>query len=324
MAGVSFSKILKTLIPLAVGVLFIYLSVANTTAEDRQTIYNSIKAADYSYIFLSLVMGLLSHFSRAYRWNFMLHPMGYRPRLINNVLAIFITYIANLGVPRSGELFRATVMQTYEKIPFEKSFGTIIAERSVDLIMLLLTLCVAILLEFDLIFSFLKEKRFDPWTLLLLMTTVVAVFVIVSRWLPKINAAWAKKIIGLFQGLKEGFLTLVNMEKKWAYIGHTFFIWAMYILMFYVIKFSLPETQALPFEALLIGFIVGALAISATNGGVGIYPLSVSLVLVYYGISNESSLAFGWIMWTAQTVMVILFGSISFFLLPLVNRKKEF
>lgn len=322
MAGFSLSKIFKTLIPLAIGVLFIYLSVANTTEEDRTTIYNSIKAADYFYIFLSLVMGLLSHFSRAYRWNFMLHPMGYRPRLINNVLAIFITYIANLGVPRSGEFFRATVMQTYEKIPFEKSFGTIIAERSVDLMMLLLTLCVAFLLEFDLIFSFLAEKEFNAWSLLPLLIFVVLAFIFVPRWLSKSQAAWAKKTLSLFQGLKEGFLTLIKMEKKWAYLGHTFFIWAMYILMFYIIKFSLPETQSLPFEALLIGFIVGALAISATNGGIGIYPLSVSLVLVYYGISNESSLAFGWIMWTAQTVMVILFGSISFFLLPLVNQKK--
>ena len=90
-----------------------------------------------------------------------------------------------------------------------------------------------------------------------------------------------------------------------------------------MIKYSLPETQTLGFEALLIGFIVGAVTISATNGGIGIYPFSVSLVLISYGISKESSLAFGWIMWTAQTVMVIIFGSLSFFLLPLVNQKKS-
>jgi len=132
-------KVIKTLIPLLIGVLFIYLSINNTTEEDRQTIYAAIKDAHYGYIFLSLLLGLLSHFSRAYRWNFMLNPMGYYPRLINNILAIFITYIANLGVPRSGEFFRATVLQTYEDIPFEKSFGTIIAERTIDLLMLLLT-----------------------------------------------------------------------------------------------------------------------------------------------------------------------------------------
>ncbi len=308
--------------PLGIGFLFIYLSISNTTAEDRATIYSSIKDAHYGYIFISLVMGLLSHFSRAYRWNFMLHPLGYRPRLINNILAIFITYIANLGVPRSGELFRATVMQTYEGIPFEKSFGTIIAERAIDLLMLLLTIGLALSLESDMIYSLLEEKAIDPWSLAAVLLIGGGAFYFIFQQIKKTQHPVAVKIIALFYGLSEGFLTIVRMEKKWAYLFHTLFIWVMYIAMFYMIKFSLPETYSLGFEPLLIGFIVGALAISATNGGIGIYPFSVSLVLISYGISKEASLAFGWIMWTAQTVMVLLFGSISFLLLPLVNQKK--
>ena len=308
--------------PLGIGFLFIYLSISNTTAEDRATIYSSIKDAHYGFIFISLVMGLLSHFSRAYRWNFMLHPLGYRPRLINNILAIFITYIANLGVPRSGELFRATVMQTYEGIPFEKSFGTIIAERAVDLLMLLLTIGLALSLESDMIYSLLEEKAIDPWSLAAVLLIGGGAFYFIFQQIKKTQHPVAVKIIALFNGLSEGFLTIVRMEKKWAYLFHTLFIWVMYIAMFYMIKFSLPETYSLGFEPLLIGFIVGALAISATNGGIGIYPFSVSLVLISYGISKEASLAFGWIMWTAQTVMVLLFGSISFLLLPLVNQKK--
>lgn len=308
--------------PLGIGFLFIYLSISNTTAEDRATIYSSIKDAHYGYILISLVMGLLSHFSRAYRWNFMLHPLGYRPRLINNILAIFITYIANLGVPRSGELFRATVMQTYEGIPFEKSFGTIIAERAVDLLMLLLTIGLALSLESDMIYSLLEEKAIDPWSLAAVLLIGGGAFYFIFQQIKKTQHPVAVKIIALFNGLSEGFLTIVRMEKKWAYLFHTLFIWVMYIAMFYTIKFSLPETYSLGFEPLLIGFIVGALAISATNGGIGIYPFSVSLVLISYGISKEASLAFGWIMWTAQTVMVLLFGSISFLLLPLVNQKK--
>lgn len=308
--------------PLGIGFLFIYLSISNTTAEDRANIYTSIKDAHYGYIFISLIMGLLSHFSRAYRWNFMLHPLGYRPRLINNVLAIFITYIANLGVPRSGELFRATVMQTYEGIPFEKSFGTIIAERAIDLLMLLLTIGLALSLESDMIYSLLEEKAIDPWSLVAVLLIGGGAFYFIFQQIKKTQHPVAVKIISLFNGLSEGFLTIVRMEKKWAYLFHTLFIWVMYIAMFYMIKFSLPETYSLGFEPLLIGFIVGALAISATNGGIGIYPFSVSLVLISYGISKEASLAFGWIMWTAQTVMVLLFGSISFLLLPLVNQKK--
>lgn len=312
----------KTIIPLLIGLLFIYLSISTTTEEDRQTIYESIKDAHYGYILLSLILGLISHLSRAYRWNFMLHPMGYYPRLINNILSIFITYIANLGVPRSGELFRATVMQTYEKIPFEKSFGTIIAERTVDLLMLFITIGIALVLEFDLIYSLLQERSINPWLILGTLAIGGLSLGLIFVQLKKSSHPLALKLISLLEGVSEGFLTLVRMEKKWAYLFHTLLIWVLYIAMFYLIKFSIPETETLAFEAILIGFIVGALAISATNGGIGIYPFSVSLVLIGYGISKESSLAFGWIMWTAQTVMVIVFGSISFFLLPLVNRKK--
>lgn len=179
------AKIVKTIIPLLIGVLFIYLSLKNTTAQDRITIYNSIKEADYGYIFLSLILGLLSHLSRAYRWNFMLNPLGYHPRLINNVLAIFITYIANLGVPRSGELFRATVMQTYEKIPFEKSFGTIIAERTVDLFMLLITIGIALLMESDVIYSMLQERSVNPWSILLFLVLSTGFIYIIFQQLKK-------------------------------------------------------------------------------------------------------------------------------------------
>ena len=318
----TLTKFLKIVFPLLIGVLFIYLSVKDTTTEDRETIFAAVKNADYHFVLLSLILGMLSHLSRAYRWNFMLNPMGYHPRLINNILAIFITYIANLGVPRSGEFFRATVMKTYENIPFEKSFGTVIAERMVDLMMLFLVVGIALFLQFDFILSFLKEQSFDPTTLIIILIfTSLGLWLLVKQ-LKKSNSKIADKVIELIDGLTEGVLTLVKMPKKWAYLFHTFLIWGLYVFMFYLIKWSLPETVDLPFEATLIGFLVGAITISATNGGIGIYPFSVSLVLISYGISKESSLAFGWIMWTAQTIMVIIFWSLSFFALPLLNRKK--
>jgi hypothetical protein len=96
----------------------------------------------------------------------------------------------------------------------------------------------------------------------------------------------------------------------------------MYVAMFYVVKWTVPETSSLGLNAMLPAFVIGGLTISATNGGIGIYPFSVSLMLSAFGVSNESGLAFGWIMWTAQTLMILVFGSLSFFVLPLVNRKK--
>jgi len=310
------------ILPLGIGIFFIYLSYNNTTPEDRENIFLHIKNAEYRFVLLSAVFGALSHISRAYRWKFLLAPLGYRPRLINSVLAVLIGYVSNLGIPRSGELFRATVMDRFENIPFQKGFGTVIAERLVDLVILLCFISLALILQFDLIWDILAKKSINPVQIIIIVVSVVVVFLVLRKFINRSNNPILNKIRLFFAGLWEGIISLKKMEHKWAFIGHTLFIWLMYLAMFYIIKFSIPETASLGLESLIAAFVVGALAISATNGGVGIYPFSVSLVLIAYGISKESSLAFGWIMWTSQTVMVVLFGSLAFFALPLVNRSK--
>ena len=315
-------SISKIIIPLGIGIFFIYLSYNNTSSEDRKNIFSHIKNANYSFVFLSVVFGALSHISRAYRWKFLLAPLGYKPRLINSVLAVLIGYVSNLGIPRSGELFRATVMDRFENIPFQKGLGTVIAERLVDLFILLCFVSLALILQFDLIWEILANKPINPVHICVIIVGVSIVFLILRKFINQSNNSFLKKIRLFFSELWEGILSLKKMEHKWAFVGHTLFIWLMYLAMFYIMKFSIPETASLGLEGLIAAFVVGALAISATNGGVGIYPFSVSLVLIAYGISKESSLAFGWIMWTSQTVMIVLFGSLAFFALPLVNRFK--
>ena len=315
-------SISKIIIPLGIGVFFIYLSYNNTSSEDRENIFSHIKNANYSFVFLSVVFGALSHISRAYRWKFLLAPLGYKPRLINSLLAVLIGYVSNLGIPRSGELFRATVMDRFENIPFQKGFGTVIAERLVDLFILLCFVSLALILKFDLIWEILANKPINPVHISLIIVGVSIVFLILRKFINQSNNPFLKKIRLFFSELWEGIISLKKMEHKWAFVGHTLFIWLMYLAMFYIMKFSIPETASLGLESLIAAFVVGALAISATNGGVGIFPFSVSLVLIAYGISKESSLAFGWIMWTSQTVMIVLFGSLAFFALPLVNRIK--
>ena len=312
----------KVLIPLAIGVFFIYLTVSTTTKEEQQLILSYIKKADFRFIMLSVFFGILSHLSRAYRWKFLLAPLGYRPRFINTVLSVLIAYIANLGIPRSGELLRATTMSSYEKIPFEKLFGTIIAERLVDLILLMCFILLSLSLQYDLILTALKEKQISP-SLLVLSLVVVSFFFLALRALFKKNQSpLILRIKTFLKGLAEGILSIRSMQNKGAFIVHTLFIWFMYLAMFYAIKWTVPETTSLGINALLPAFVIGGLTISATNGGIGIYPFSVALMLSAFGISNESGLAFGWIMWSSQTLMILVFGSLSFFILPLVNRKK--
>jgi len=313
-------SLLKLILPLTIGLFFVYLSYNTTSEEERKLIYTYIQKADLRFVMLSVFFGVLSHLSRAYRWKFLLSPLGYQPRFINSVLAVLIAYIANLGIPRSGEILRATTLSSYENIPFEKTFGTIVAERLVDLLILLIFVLTALVLQFDIIWSELAEKKISPAQLLLVFTLFAVGYLVVKKLFVRSQHPVVLRIKNFFLGLTEGILSLKTMPNKGVFIGHTLFIWIMYLAMFYVIKWTVPATASLGLSAILPAFVVGGLTISATNGGVGIYPFSVALVLSTFGISNESGLAFGWIMWTSQTLMIILFGSLSFFVLPLVNR----
>ena len=313
-------SLLKLILPLTIGLFFVYLSYNTTSEEERNLIYTYVQKADLRFVMLSIFFGVLSHLSRAYRWKFLLLPLGYQPRFINSVLAVLIAYIANLGIPRSGEILRATTLSSYENIPFEKTFGTIVAERLVDLLILLIFVLTALVLQFDIIWSVLAEKKISPAQLLLVFTLFAVGYLVVKKLFVRSQHPVVLRIKNFFLGLTEGILSLKTMPNKGVFIGHTLFIWIMYLAMFYVIKWTVPATASLGLSAILPAFVVGGLTISATNGGVGIYPFSVALVLSTFGISNESGLAFGWIMWTSQTLMIILFGSLSFFVLPLVNR----
>jgi uncharacterized protein (TIRG00374 family) len=313
-------SLLKLILPLTIGLFFVYLSYNTTSEEERKLIYTYVQKADLRFVMLSVFFGVLSHLSRAYRWKFLLSPLGYQPRFINSVLAVLIAYIANLGIPRSGEILRATTLSSYENIPFEKTFGTIVAERLVDLLILLIFVLTALVLQFDIIWSVLAEKKISPAQLLLVFTLFAVGYLVVKKLFVRSQHPVVLRIKNFFLGLTEGILSLKTMPNKGVFIGHTLFIWIMYLAMFYVIKWTVPATASLGLSAILPAFVVGGLTISATNGGVGIYPFSVALVLSTFGISNESGLAFGWIMWTSQTLMIILFGSLSFFVLPLVNR----
>ena len=317
----SFKKIFQKIALPLVGLFFIYLSFYYTSEVERNEIYKSLENAKIEYIFLSVLIGITSFFSRAYRWSYMLNSIGYYPKLVNNILAVFVNYLANLGVPRSGEILRATVMQTYESIPFDKTFGTIIAERLVDLIVLFSLIILCLFLETDILLPLIKEKLglfINVYYLIFFMSLfAILIFVFIKVFKKKI----IKKISTLINGIGVGFTCILKMKNKIYYLLHTILIWATYILVFYIMKFSLNGMELIDLKTLLVSFIFGAISITTTNGGVGVYPLSVSLGLSFYGIPLEISLAFGWITWTVQTIVIIFFGILSFFLLPIVNNK---
>ncbi|MBT2160042.1 lysylphosphatidylglycerol synthase transmembrane domain-containing protein [Zobellia barbeyronii] len=315
-------KILKTLLPIALGVFLVWYSYYKTSPEDRTQILFYIKEADLFWVSISIVLGILGHISRAVRWNYLLEPLGYKPKIINNIFIILMAYFANLGIPRTGEILRATALTTYEGVPFEKGFGTIVTERVIDVIMLLSLIGITLLLQTDIILGFLQDKGFNIKGLLLLMAAGLVGLVLFFLFIKKSSHKIAIKIKGFVKGLMEGVFSIFKMKKKWAFVLHTLFIWGCYIGMLWVIKFTVPETIHLSLSELMVAFVAGSFAMTATNGGIGLYPIAVSSALTIFGISAVSGDAFGWIMWIAQTLMIVVFGAISFLVLPLFNRSR--
>ena len=279
------------------------------------------KSANYFYICLGVLFGVLSHLSRAYRWQFMLKPLGYSVRIENSIMAVFIGYLANFGVPRSGEVLRAAVIKNYEDIPFEKGFGTIVTERIFDLVIILLICVFTLFFQFDFIYSLLLEK-FNPTKIILAFSFLIIVFIFFFFYIKKSKNKFAIKIKDFVNGLLEGITSVFKMKNKWAFIFHTLFIWFMYIMMFYVTSFSVSELNNASFASIIVAFIAASFTIAATNGGIFFYPAAVLSALSLFGLAEEPSYAFGWIIWTSQTLMIIFIGIISFILLPIFNKRQ--
>ena len=311
--------ILKVGVPLLLGVGLVWYSLSKISVS---TLVQYFKDANYSWICLGVVLGILSHVSRAYRWRFMAEPLGYKPKFGNSLMAVYAAYLINFTIPRAGEIARSTILKNYEGIPFEKGFGTIVAERIADTVMLLLIIVIALFLEFEFIYKFFVDK-FNPIALVVSGIVLLILGMALLLFITKSRSQLALKVKGFVMGLIEGMLSIFKMKQKWAFIGHTLFIWAMYVLMFYVTTFALPELHNVSIAAILIGFILASFSIAATNGGIGSFPEAVVIAFsTLFGLAEDPSRAFGWIMWSTQTLVIIIIGGLSLLYLPIYNRKQ--
>jgi len=315
------SKWLSIVLPLLIGIAIIYYQFSTLTADEVVKIKICFKKANYSYIYLSLIISILGYWSRAYRWKYALNHLGYQTKFHNNFFTVCVSYLVNLTIPRSGEITRAALIKKYEEVPFDKAFGTIVAERIVDLLIFLLFVIVGFVSQFDTLYRFLKTKNISFDTILTAIFAMIVLFIIfIWIW---IYAEWKiiQKLKQKLSGLLEGIFSIYKMKDRWKYVLHSFFIWFAYLMMFYVTIFALSETATIGFNIVLMGFIFGSLAVGFSNGGLGAYPLSIALIFSLYGISNDIGTAFGWLVWTSQTLFTIFMGLLSYLLLPLLKRK---
>ncbi len=321
---------LQVLFSLALGFFLIWFIYKDLTEEDKSNMLNSVKGANYWWLLASMFVAVLSHVFRAYRWKYPLEALNIHINLPNRFAAVMIGYLANLAFPRLGEVTRCAVLARYQKQPFEKLFGTVIAERVVDAVILLLLILLAVVMQF----SILKEFLFDAFGPMgeKVQTFVVlggigvfgiAAFVVGLRFISRSTHPFALKFRDKIGGLVDGFATIKNMNGQVQFYMHTFFIWGCYVLMFVLSFQSFPETADVPFGGMLASFVLGGLSIVAVQGGLGAYPLAIMLILSIYGVSENVGYAFGWIVWSIQTLMIVLLGFISMLVMPLLNANSN-
>ena len=311
---------IKILLPISIGIFCIFFSFRNISFTDFTKYFYEI---NYLWVFVGIFLGALSHISRSYRWKYLIEPLGYKLGFINSVLAVFSAYLINYTIPRAGDIARATMISKYEKIPLDKTLGTIVAERAVDVICILIIIATGLIFEFNRISEKLISliENTEISVVIIYVGVIILILFVSNRVLRK--SKYYKSILNFFSGIIEGLTIIFKMEKRVPFILHSIFIWLMYILMFWATSMAFFELHEVAFYQFMISFTLAAISIMLSNGGIGIYPLAVEESLGWYGVQSTTGLAFGWVSWLSQTMMVIIFGGLSLFILPFINRNKS-
>lgn len=294
--------------------------------EIRQALSGGI---NYWWLFLSLVVGLASHFSRTIRWQMLIEPIEKKTRLSNTFFAVMVGYFANLLIPRMGEISRCGVLSRYEKISVSKLIGTVVVERLSDMIMLLICIGLLLALQFNLVSGFLSSNTdfssfsalfTSVWTYVIILSIVFAVRLF-KKWFATTSPY--RKMKGIWAKFAEGFMAVKNVKNKWAFVLHTLLIWVMYFLMMYVSFFAFDFTAHLSPLAGLTAFVLGSLGMVApVQGGMGPWHFMVINTLLLYGVLANEAAAFALIVWGSVNAMIAVMGLVSLVVLPIINREK--
>ena len=311
-------KYIKIIAPILLGFFFIYLTIKITTPEERSLIWSYIKSAKIEFVIAAMMFGAFADFIRGLRWRFLAKAVGHSSNPIISIASVFMCYSSNLIITRSGEILRATVLSGYNNIPLGKTFGTIAAERVIDMTISFIILVLIWVLQYEVI----VESFFDDDFLFFIEDNIsyiigLAIVIIILLLLFFIKIRSVKKF---FLSIIEGFLSIVKLRKDFPiFILATLTIWGSYFTAFYMIKFSIAEFSIIPAELIFPTFVVSVFSISVSNHGLGVYPLAISLFLLEFNINTEIGLAYGWLAWSCQAIITLIFGGLSFFVLPLFN-----
>lgn len=334
---------LKFLLFLGVGLTILYFvfqkqqtayleecALNGTPAADCSLIDKIIadfKSTNYWWIGAVFLCYILSNISRSLRWQMLIRPLGRNPRFINVFSAVMIAYFGNLGLPRLGEVMRSVAISKYEVIPVERVIGTVILERLMDVLFLLICIGLCFLIEFDTILAFLqKGKDADSGpNFLLLAGGIGGVLLLITGLLFRkkiMTSSLFKKGLNIAKGFGEGILSVRKMDNPLLFWFHSTFIWVMYFFMTYFCFSAFGPTADLAPKIALLAFVVGALAIAIPSpGGMGTYHLFIIQLLALYGVSETDAFSFANILFfSVQLGINVIVGLSAFILLPVFNK----
>lgn len=315
--------------------IFLFWKVYQDQSFD--TLYTAAKELDYGLIIFAMLISLISHIVRAMRWQIVLSSMQISTRLDNLFHAIMVGYLANMAIPRMGEVSRSAVIKKYEKIPFTTGFGTIVSERIVDVLIMLAITLFAIFFNdhfFDKFVEsnpqvFINIKNLLSIEKLLITITLISVVLILYLILQKKSnnkTSILTKIFDKAVTFKQGMLSILKVHNPILYILYSILIWGLYFLtMIFTFKaFGSFDNMQLTINQMLVVFLMGSYAMLApVQGGIGAYHFMVIASLVIYGVGNAEAQLFALIVHAVSSVVVVIIGFISLILLPLTNKNTK-
>ncbi|HNU76915.1 MAG: lysylphosphatidylglycerol synthase transmembrane domain-containing protein [Prolixibacteraceae bacterium] len=320
---------LKYLLFFAIGVFIFWMIYKDQDLEMIKSVLQN--DVNYLWIWISLIIGIFSHISRAIRWNYLIEPLGSSPRLLNTFLAVMTGYLMNLVIPRMGEISRCGVLSKYEKISFARLIGTVVTERVIDVIVLLIMTAITILAQFGYILRFLRDNPTTGEKVIsilrspyLIASVLVGAVLLITMRKKIMRTRLYKRLGNTVEHLKEGIISVKYVRKKGALIFHSVFIWIMYYLMLYTAFFAFDFTKTLSSLAGLTTFVMGSLGMVApVQGGLGTWHFMTKEGLALYGVSNENGIIFAFVAHTTMNLMIIVVGLLSLMALPIINRNKQ-
>lgn len=326
--------ILKLVIFLGIGLFFVYWFLLKLDPTQRQAIWLSFCSANYLWVALAIVCALASHLMRAVRWQLLYHPIGYRPRLRNTFGSVMVAYLANLAFPRLGEVVRCATMNTSENIPLEKSIGTVVTERIIDVLAFGIIVVIGLLVMFgqakDWIYDSLSQKFSSLPSLTMIIVAAIALlllaFIAYKLFYKKLlQFSFFQKIDQLLKGCIEGLKSIFHLgpRKTILFIFYSAIIYILYILGGLIILQAISETIGLGIRAAFVMYLFGSLGMMISQGGLGTYPVLVWQALSIYGISQEVGLATGWLLWSSQQAAVVVVGLAFYIYFSIAKRKSH-